>query len=209
MSSRASVTTWIRELKEGEEAALQELVSRYRPLLLNLARRRLKGLAPRAVDEEDVAQEAFLGFYQSVKAGRTPRLENRKDLWALLATITARKAATQIERQMAEKRGGGTTRGESALDALAGISHNGHGIDMAVDHCPTPEEEAVLKDSLDHYLASLPDDLRPFAELHLAGCVHEEIAQELNCALRTVERKMARIFESWRELAADSVLRET
>ena len=130
MSSGGSVTHWIAELKAGDEAALEKLRRRYWPFLVELAAKKLKGAPRRAADEEDVAQDAFWGFYRSFKNGRFPKLENRYDLLALLTIITARKAAHQIERDGRQKRGGGQERGESALDVLASSHSDARGIEQ-------------------------------------------------------------------------------
>ena len=105
MSTGGSVTHWIAELKAGDETALDKLRRRYRPFLVALAAKKPKGSPRRAADEEDVAQEAFWGFYRSFKNGRLPKLQNRHDLLALLTIITARKAAHQTERDRRQKRG--------------------------------------------------------------------------------------------------------
>jgi hypothetical protein len=38
----------------------------------------------------------------------------------------------------------------------------------------------------------------------LAGMTHREIAAAIPCAVRTVERKMSRVLQLWRDLAAAS-----
>jgi DNA-directed RNA polymerase specialized sigma24 family protein len=96
MRSAGSVTCWIQELKAGEEQALEQLRQRYWPFLVGLAAKKLRGAGVRATDGEDVAQEAFWGFYRSFKAGRLPRLANRKDVLAVLTIIAVRKAAKAI-----------------------------------------------------------------------------------------------------------------
>ena len=52
-------------------------------------------------------------------------------------------------------------------------------------------EEAMLKDCYQHYIAELPEALRPFAEMHVAGATDLEIANHMHCVERTVERKRA------------------
>jgi hypothetical protein len=44
MASKASVTDWIDQLKEGEATAVQKIWERYFPRLVALARKKLHGL---------------------------------------------------------------------------------------------------------------------------------------------------------------------
>jgi RNA polymerase sigma factor (sigma-70 family) len=189
MLSAGSVTTWIQQLKNGEEAALTRLHARYWRSLVAIARRRLEGTPRRASDEEDVAQEAFWSFYRSLKAGRVPRLVHRDDLLALLTHIIACRAANQIHHELGvKKRDAGAVEGESVLKELSDAAE------------PSPLEQAVLNDCYQHYLTRLPENHRDFAELWLAGYTHKEIADQLGFVERTVERKIARILTQWREL---------
>jgi RNA polymerase sigma factor (sigma-70 family) len=201
MSISGSVTVWLGRLKKGDEDALARLHARYWPRLVALARKRLQGVPGRAADEEDVAQKAFWCFYRSLQAGRLPRLENRHHLFAVLTHIIACEAINQIEHEQAEKRGGKQVQGASSLDLLAGREG---GPEPAADS-RTPLEEALLKDCYAHYVQGLPAKLRDVAELHLGGWTHREIARQLGCADRTVERKMVLILARWQEMAAASV----
>jgi RNA polymerase sigma factor (sigma-70 family) len=199
MSSGGSVTHWIRGLKAGEETALEMLFARYWPRLVSLARSRLRHAPRRAADEEDVAQRAFWEFCQVVKAGRTPRLESRESLWALLALITARKAASQLERELRQRRGAGKVRGESAVAAPASSAERA--IERLSDSSPTAEEEVMLKDLYDHYVGCLEEPYREIAELHLAGLSHREIAERKGIAKRTSERKFRMSLDRWQAMA--------
>ncbi len=206
MSSSGSVTAWIRQLEAGEESVLIQLHGRYWPRLVTLARRELKGVPARASDEEDVAQAAFWSFCHGLKDGQRFQLRNRHELWALLTHIVACKAVNQIQHEIGvQKRGGGRVQGESALDALASGSGQRRGLEQAAGDEPTPLEQVLLRDSYRHFIGGLAENLRDFAELHLAGCTHREIAVRKGCVVRTVERKMALVFHRWQEMAAESL----
>jgi DNA-directed RNA polymerase specialized sigma24 family protein len=194
MSSRGSVTLWIEQLKAGEEAALAKLHKRYWPELVRLARKRLRGAPCRASDDEDVAEAALWSFYRGLRAGRVPQLTNRNDLVALLTHLVACKAANQIKHEVGvQKRDAGRTQGDSVLDRLAEAPG------------PSPLEQALLNDCYDRYVSALPQPLRDIAELHLSGCTHKEIADQIGCVVRTVERKLALISEKWQKIALVSV----
>jgi RNA polymerase sigma factor (sigma-70 family) len=204
MSSRGSVTAWLGQLRAGEEAALGKLHARYWPYLVDLAHRRLAGAPGRAMDEEDVAQEAFWSFYRRLRDGREFRLRSRHDLLALLTHIVACKAVNQIQRECGtQKRGAGRVRDESVLNAGADCEQGGR--DRMEASVRTPLEQAILNDCYEYFVNGLPQRLRDVAELHLAGCTHREIAEKLICVERTVERKIALILTKWQEMAIESV----
>jgi RNA polymerase sigma factor (sigma-70 family) len=205
MSSSGSVTTWIQQLQTGEETALAKLHQRYWPWLVSLARKRLKGVSGRAADEEDVAQDAFWSFYRRLRSGGVFCLASRHDLLALLTHIVTCKAINQIAHDLGvQKRGGGKVRGESELGSLAGMFPS-VGLEEAADAGPTPLEQTILNDCYQHYINRLPERLRAFAELYLAGYTHREIAARMGCVERTVERKIPLILKHWQRMALDSL----
>jgi hypothetical protein len=117
VGTEGSVTAWIGALRGGDsDAAAHRLWDRYFDRLVDLARARLRFAARGPDDEEDAALSAFESLCRGVTEGRFVRLEGRDELWRLMATINARKAADRIEREGPQKRGGGRVRGEAELD---------------------------------------------------------------------------------------------
>ncbi len=63
---------------------------------------------------------------------------------------------------------------------------------------PTPAEAALLNEALERRFQALREpELRVIAQKKLEGFTNQEIAQELQCTLRTVERKLERIRTYW------------
>jgi DNA-directed RNA polymerase specialized sigma24 family protein len=196
-----SITCWIDHLKAGDPAAAQPLWERYFQRLVGLARVKLppKLRAGGDSDEEDAALSAFQSFCQGAAQGRFPRLDDRHDLWQLLVTITARKAADQIERARALKRGGGRLLDEAALDGPDPERRIG-GLDQLPSPDPTPEFAAMVAEQYQHLLDLLGDKtLRSIAVWKLEGDTSEEIAGKLGCSLRTVANKLTLIRLRWEE----------
>jgi DNA-directed RNA polymerase specialized sigma24 family protein len=197
MASKGSVTHWIGRLQTGDEAAAQRLWERYFRRLVGLARKKLLDTPRRAADEEDVALSAFASFCRGVRQGRFPQLDDRDNLWRLLVTFTARKAFDQLRDERAQKRGGGTVRGESAL---GGADSTAVGFDQVVGREPTPEFTAQVAEEYRRLLDLLDDtELRSIAVWKMEGDTTEQIAAKLECAPSTVERKLRRIRGLWAE----------
>ena len=194
MDESESVTQWIAEIKaggEGVDAAQQELWSRYFDRLVALARVRLIGAPRGAADEEDVALSALNSFFSGVERERFPILQDRDNLWSLLASITVRKAINQRRRLQAAKRGGGLQLDASQSDVIARL----------VDEALTPAHLAAMNDQCRMLMKALDDPkLERIARLKLAGYTNEEIARRDSVALRTVERKLNRIRHIWSEV---------
>jgi DNA-directed RNA polymerase specialized sigma24 family protein len=189
-----SVTHWIGGLKDGDDEAARELWQRYFDGLVRVARARLRDAPRAALDEEDAALSAFHCLCRGAAAGRFPELDDRDNLWRLLATLTAQKAVDQRRHEGREKRGGGRPHvgdrapGDAEIDAMQEI----------VGREPSPEFAAQLDEQYRLLLDRLADDgLRQIAVWKMEGDSNDEIARRLGCGLRTVERKLGVIRAIW------------
>jgi DNA-directed RNA polymerase specialized sigma24 family protein len=190
MASNDSVTCWIATLKAGDPKAAQRLWDAYFERLVALARARLRGVARRAADEEDVALSAFDSFCRGAQRGRFPRLDDRDDLWQLLLVITVRKACDLARHERRQSRGGGKVR------TLADLAE--YGADAILGDEPTPELAAQVADECRRLLGLLRDEsLRSVALWKMEGYTNEEIAAKLGCVRFTVDRKLRAIRQIW------------
>ena len=190
-------TQLIAELNSGSNHACQLFFDQYYDRTTRLAQRRLVNSNRREADEEDVAVSAFQSLFVALAAGRFPLLSSRDELWRLLATITARKAVQQTRREHRKKRGSNKVRGESVF-IVDGDGHGGGIAEAAPAVAASPAHEAEVRDLIESLLASLNCDLlRKIALMRLEGRAAREIAKDMDCSTRTVERKMRRIRECW------------
>jgi DNA-directed RNA polymerase specialized sigma24 family protein len=188
-ADKGSVSGWVRQLQAGDVAAAQQLWQRYFRRMVRLARARLRAAGIRG-EEEDMALSAFASFCQAARQQRFPQLANRDDLWRLLVTLTARKVWHRCRLEQSQKRGGTVPTSqdfEVELDDIVGRE-------------PTPEFAALVADELQSRLAGLEKaDLVAIALLKLDGYTNDEIAVQLGCARRTVERRLQLIRLQWSE----------
>jgi RNA polymerase sigma factor (sigma-70 family) len=169
---------------------------RYFRELLNLARRNLDRRVRHRADEEDVLQSMFRSF--CVRQGRGDfHLADRNELWRLLVTITLRKARNTAKAQRRERR---DVERELSLGTDCGCEPNAASWELAQMDAvgPSPAEAALLNEALERRLESLADaELRQIALWRLEGYSNREIAGQLDCTERSVERKLERIRSKW------------
>ena len=201
MSVEGSVTRWIADLRLGDSAAhigqaQQACWDRYFHRLLGLARIKL-GDSPRTeADEEDVVVAALQSFFSGVPRNKFPRLHDRDSLWPLLAKITSHKAIDQRRRQLAQKKGGGNVRGDSAILGTAETTPDWP--DALLDEEIRPDFLVAMSEQCQHLMSLLGDDqMREIARRRLEGYTNAEIAEQLGVVERTVERRLSLIRDYW------------
>ena len=201
-----SVTQWLAGLKAGDAEAVRQLWNRYSAALIGQARQRLNHAPRQAADEEDVAQSVFVSLCRGAADGRFDDLANRDDLWWLLLALTRHKAAGQIRRDAAQKRGGlNRTKTFSQLKDQDGDSH--FSFELLISDEPTPEDLAIMAEEYNHLLTLLRDDqLRKVASLRIEGYSVAELSQQVGIGVRSIERKLRLIRTTWAKHLASLTL---
>ena len=187
-----SVTGWIDQLSEGNEQAAEQLWQHVSERLNRFAFEKLDPKTRRRYDEHDAANSAFHSLCQGLSDGRI-EAEDRDAFWGLLAVITSRKVAAQRRYWNRKKRGGGNVRGESALAELGKA-----GINSIVGNQQPPDVLTEVSESCARLLDAIPDEtMKEIVLLKFQGLKNGEVAAELNCTRRTIERKLERIRRIW------------
>lgn len=184
--SIGSISKLYQLWRAGRTEAFGELIDRFWPRLMALANSTLGGRSRRISDADDVLQNAMINFWRKVDRGDLQENLDRNDLWNILGSITVRKALTLQERENAQKRGGGWVMTAMSLENLEAKA--------------SYAEFDLLCTEL---LAMLDPGLRSVALLRLMGYKNREIAQELECTERTVERKLQLVRSIWDDEAAN------
>ena len=200
MDASETVTLWLKRLKQGDQEAANALWQRYFERVTALARIRLGTRHRKASDEEDVALSVFDTLCRGVRAGKYPRLTDRDSLWPLLVVLTIRRVCDRVQREDRQKRGGGLVQAEAEIGAAADEPFR---LDELLSHEPTPETAAIMDEECSRLFARLDEDLRPVALGKLQGYTNQELAAQMNCGLRTIERRLDLIRRLW-EPADDS-----
>ena len=203
VESSHSVTRYIDGLRKGDVEATQKIWERFIQRLVQLANSKLRNSSRSSVDEEDVVQQAFADFFSQVKQGRFPKLNDRNDLWQVLAMLVDRRAKDQIRRQYALRSGGGRVINGNSVGLTAGVQEVDL-ISSVPSRTPCVSEAMDFVDALRNRLALLKDqEQRSVALLKLQGYSNREIADKIDSSLRTVERTLNRIRSIWEDVWSD------
>jgi RNA polymerase sigma-70 factor (ECF subfamily) len=167
-------------LRTGDEAAATEVFQRFVYRLIALTRNQFDSWLRFRVDPEDIVQSVYRSFFTRFRAGQFD-ISNWESLWGLLALITLRKCANRVEYLRAGRRAIGneekqarTTQPEPLLKAM--------------DDAPSPLEAAILTETLERLLNSLPERERTIVQLHLEGHEIPAISLHVGRSQRTVRR---------------------
>lgn len=191
-SPEGSITLCYRQLVSGDRSATRELWQHFFPRLTAMARATVGRLPQQVTDVDDAVQSAFISFWRQAESGEFGENLNRDNLWNLLATITVRKAQKQARRERSKKRGGGNVVGEQQM--ARGDSDYVR-LDQLARVVPTSDYDLVCEE----FLSQLDEELRAIVVLRLLGHSTEEIARELGCTQRKIQRKLQLVQLKWQE----------
>jgi RNA polymerase sigma-70 factor (ECF subfamily) len=181
MIENSSFKNLMARLRAGDDDAARQVFQRFAQRLIALAQSRLhRGLRHKA-DPEDVVQSVYRSFFTRHAGGQFD-IGNWDGLWAMLTVITVRKCANQVEKVTAACR---DVRREQP--ALGTGDESGKGWE-ALSREPTPEEAALLADTVEDLMQGMDEREREILALSLQGYSAAEISERIGRAERTVRR---------------------
>lgn len=168
--------------RDGQQEAAAALFERYAGRLIGLAQQRLSAKLGARLDPGDVVQSAYCTFFVGARDGRYV-LEHSGDLWRLLVAITLHKLQRQFQYHTAAKRSVHREEAPAAAEPAEG----------PLAREPSPEDAALLVDTLDEALGQLPEGHRRIVELKLQGHGLGEIVLATGFSSSTVRRVLQRV----------------
>lgn len=156
---------------------------RFTRRLVGLARNHLDARLQHKIDPEDVVQSAYKSFFLRYGEG-TLGQEGWNGLWGMLMVITLRKCADRVRYFRTQGR---DIARESAPNPEQERWRE------AIGHDPTPEQAAVLAETVEALLGGLDGDERTIVEMSLQGHSTQEISTQLGRAERSVRRIRERV----------------
>ena len=140
---------------------------------------------------EDVVQSVYCSFFVGARNGQFV-LQHSGEMWRLLVGITVNKLHNQLRRHTAGKR---AVHLEQSVPPESRLFDSPEQI-MAQE--PTPEQAAILADTLEQLFRKLEPERRRILELRLQGYGIGEIAAETRFSRPTVRRVLEQI-QRWLE----------
>ena len=182
-SSPPDVTRLLREWSQGDQEALNQLVTVMYAELRQLAHRRLRREPPnRSINTTGLVHDAYLRLIDV----RHASFHDRAHFLAMASRVMRRLLIDQARARRAAKRGGGTVAAE--LDEALWVSE------------PQAEALTELDEALRRLEALDPRQGQIVEQRYFGGLSLEETAEALDVSLATVKREL-RFAHAW--LAAE------
>ena len=179
MADTADITRWLDAAREGDRAALDQVLATLYQELHAMARRQLSGQYGQTLDATALVHEAYLKLI----GGRGARFEDRTHFFAYAASAMRSVVVDYARQRMARKRGGDQHRVTDLPEDLPGGLHL--------------DEDMLALDAALNSLAQADERLARVVELrYFAGLSELEIASLMERSERSVRRdwQKARMF---------------
>ncbi len=186
-----SAKALILRVRNGDQAAFEELLKSYDALLQNLINR-----FQVSVDEkDDVYQELSLVFYNAV---RSYDLERKEVTFGLYAKICMQNALITLLNRAKQKN-----------DMASQIEYVGEDIEKLDDGVQDPSSETVSRETLENMYKKIDRALSPFEsivwQMYLAESGNKSIAKALGKSEKSIENAIFRIKRKLRGIFSENV----
>lgn len=178
----------LQRIQAGEYAAEEKLWNEFYERLLRHVETRIRRhqVPTGLIDEEAVTASVLESVFKCAKQGRLNSVQNWTELSQLLFAMTNRKFVDHWRRATAQKVFPGTPVGTLSSDGIQ------------LDDNLLPPTKVAFDELLSRLMDLLPDELhRQIAVMKLAEYTLSEIAEEVDRAIPTVNRKWRNIRRIW------------
>lgn len=189
MPKSDSITTWIDGLRQADSGAALGVWNHFSLRLIKLARSRLASKTKRAYDEEDAVQSMFRSICLGFAGGRFPDLNDRESLWRLMLVITYQKISNRHRYDKRQRRDVRRTLTDSAFCSSESPKFALKPAFASAE--PAAEYVAEFVETCENLFSQFDDPiLERITTLRLEGYTDSEIATQLDCSRRTVQRRL-------------------
>lgn len=190
MTDKLTDEQLIKKIKNGDESAENELFSRYKDLVVKIAR----GYFIVGGDLEDLVQEGMIGLYKAVKG-----FSDEKE--ASFKTFAVLCIKHQIQTAIKHAN---TNKNKPLSSAVSFQSFTENGASENLDFLPidlvlesTPEEKVIDKENFKSLNERIKSHLSPLEfkvlKLYLQGYSYKEISSSLKVSSKSIDNSLSRI----------------
>lgn len=191
-NSESNATEWVAQWRRGDEQAAQKLYDQYAERLARLAASNMEARLKRRLSEDDIVQSVFHSFFNRT-ADQRISIENSRELWNLLVTMTLAKTRSAGRHHRALKR---TVAAEVA-------STESDWLPDALAEGPSPSEALIFVETVEQITKDLPPKHREILALRMAGNARTEIARITGLSRQTIYRVLQLIEQRITEIHED------
>jgi len=167
----------LARIKNGDEGAARELLTRYEPKIRLVVRRQLPRLLRSRFDSLDFLQSVWGSFFNKIRTGPND-LDEEQSLITFLAWAARNKVIDEYRRAATQKQ---DIHREQRLE-------NKSDKEVYLAAGDTPSELAQAHETYDRLRDLLPEDRQVILELKASGYSCQEIGDRLGISERTVQR---------------------
>jgi RNA polymerase sigma factor (sigma-70 family) len=193
----SSVNALIDSLRAGSPVAFRQIFDRFFQSHVARLERRLGAAYPGIEAPEDLALSVFRRLWGVVVAQSplTSDLSDRRGLLRILSVLTKQKLREVYRYEHRQRRDSHRTRREADISSP---NSPGSSAQETVASAPPVDWDVAFVDLLTQLLGQLSERQQAVALRKLDGLSSREIAEELRCSQRTVERQFSEIRDRWR-----------
>jgi RNA polymerase sigma-70 factor (ECF subfamily) len=173
----AYIQELLARIKNGDEEAARELLTRYESKVRLVVRRQLPRLLRSRFDSLDFLQSVWGSFFYKIRTGPND-LDEEQSLVTFLAWAARNKVIDEYRRAATQRQ---DIKREEQLDGLKDK-------ELCLASGDTPSQLAQAHETYDRLRDLLPEDQQVILEMRASGHSSKEIGARLGISERTVQR---------------------